>query len=170
MNQISTDRETQSSPASGAVGPLSHTRPAGTQNTEFEAAPPSAKPGSTKLLWAGRIVSALPILLLLMSAGMKLSAAPEMVEKMTNLYLYRESSLASIGVLELVCTLIFLVPRTATFGAILLTGYLGGAVATHVRVGEPFVVPVVLGVLVWLGVWLRDERLRTVLPLRIARA
>jgi hypothetical protein len=62
------------------------------------------------------------------------------------------------------------VPRTATIGAILLTAYLGGAVATHVRVGDPFAIPVVLGVMVWLGLWLRDESLRRITPLRFAGA
>jgi hypothetical protein len=74
-----------------------------------------------------------------------------------------------LGILELACTVLYLVPRTAVLGAILLTGYLGGAVATHVRVGDGFgqlVVPIFLGVLVWGGLCLRDTRLRAILPLR----
>jgi hypothetical protein len=72
-----------------------------------------------------------------------------------------------LGITEVACTIIYLIPRTAVLGAILLTGYFGGATATHVRVGDPsFVGPVVLGVLVWLGLFLRDDRLRALIPLR----
>jgi Mn2+/Fe2+ NRAMP family transporter len=72
-----------------------------------------------------------------------------------------------IGILEIACTVIYVIPRTSVLGAILLTGYLGGATATHVRIGDPsFFGPVIFGVLVWLGLWLRDARLRALLPLR----
>jgi hypothetical protein len=64
--------------------------------------------------------------------------------------------------LSVVC---YLIPRTAVLGAVLLTGYLGGAIATHARLGEPFVAPIILGVVVWAGLWLRDPRLRALLPL-----
>jgi hypothetical protein len=73
-------------------------------------------------------------------------------------------------VLELFCAAVYVVPRTAVLGAVLLTGYLGGAVATHVRVGDAFIVPLLLGVLVWAGLYLRDERVRALLPLRKSRA
>ena len=83
---------------------------------------------------------------------------------------YRESAIVPIGLVLVACTLLFLIPRTAVLGAILLTGYLGGAVATHVRVGAPLfshtLFPVYLGVLIWLGLLLRESRLRTLLPLR----
>jgi hypothetical protein len=81
---------------------------------------------------------------------------------------YQEHVILGIGILELVCTVIDLVPRTAVLGAILLTGYLGGAIATQVRIGDPLVnfTPVVLGVLLWGGLYLRDERLRASIPLR----
>jgi hypothetical protein len=69
-------------------------------------------------------------------------------------------------IVELVCVLLYAIPRTAVLGAILLTGYLGGAVATHVRVGEPWFLPVIFGVLVWLGIYLREPRLRELAPLR----
>jgi len=72
----------------------------------------------------------------------------------------------AIGVLELACLAIYLVPPTAVLGGLLLTGYLGGAVATHLRVGQPFAMPVVIGVLVWAGLYLRDARVRAILPLR----
>jgi hypothetical protein len=116
-----------------------------------------------KMLWAGRIISALPALMLLVSGVMKLVKPAPVVEGMTRLG-YPEHLALGIGILELACTVLYLVPRTAVLGAILLTGYLGGATATHVRIGDPFIAPVVLGALVWLGLYLRDERLRALLP------
>jgi hypothetical protein len=71
-----------------------------------------------------------------------------------------------LGIVEVTCTILYLVPRTAVLGAVLLTGYLGGAVATHARIEEQFATPAALGVIVWLGLYLRDERLRALLPLR----
>lgn len=117
-------------------------------------------------VWGARVLSALPVLMLLSSVGMKLAHAPAFVAAWTDHLGYRESALSPIGVLELACTALYAFPRTATLGAILLTAYLGGAVATHVRVGDPFVIPIVLGVMVWLGLWLRDDNLRRVAPLR----
>lgn len=122
-------------------------------------------PTSKRILWAGRIISALPVLLLLFSAVMKLVKPPEVVEGFTRLG-YAESLALSIGILELVCTVVYVIPRTSILGAILLTGYLGGATATHVRIGEPFFAPIILGVLVWGGLFLRDEQLRELIPLR----
>jgi len=83
---------------------------------------------------------------------------------------YPESVILGLGIILLACTVVYLMPRTAILGAILLTGYLGGAVATHVRVGSPLfshvLFPVYLGVLIWGGLYLRDERLRALFPLR----
>ena len=82
---------------------------------------------------------------------------------------YPESVIFGLGIVLLACTVFYLVPRTSILGAILLTGYLGGAVATHVRVGDglfPIFFPVILGVLVWGGLFLRDDRLRALLPWR----
>ena len=67
---------------------------------------------------------------------------------------------------ELACAIIYAIPRTAVLGAILMTGYLGGATATHLRVGEPFYLPIVVGIVVWIGLYLRDERLHALVPLR----
>lgn len=117
-------------------------------------------------LWTGRVVSVLPALMLLSSAAVKLAHPPDFVAKWTEQLGYRESALSPIAVVELVCTVLYLVPKTATLGAILLTAYLGGAVASHVRIGDPFVIPVVLGVMVWVGLWLRDADLRRIAPLR----
>jgi len=124
-----------------------------------------AVPTSKRILWAGRIISALPVLLLLFSAVIKLVKPPEVVEGFTRLG-YAESLALGIGILELVCTIVYMIPRTSILGAILLTGYLGGATATHVRIGEPFFAPIILGVLVWGGLFLRDEQLRELIPLR----
>jgi hypothetical protein len=118
------------------------------------------------MVWAGRVVSALPILGLTMSSLVKLSHKAEMVEQFTKHLGYPEGSLTPIGVVELLCVVLMAVPQTALFGAVLTTAYLGGAVATHVRVGEGFAPAVVLGVLVWLGLYLRDARLRELAPLR----
>ena len=117
------------------------------------------------ILWAGRIISILPVLMLLLSGVMKVVRPVPVVEGFVKLG-YPESLALGIGILELVCTLIYVIPRTSVLGAILLTGYLGGATATHVRVGDPFVFPVILGVLVWGGLFLRDARLRAILPWR----
>jgi hypothetical protein len=82
---------------------------------------------------------------------------------------YAEGAALRIGILEIVCTVIYVIPQTSVLGAILLTGYLGGAVATHVRIGDPLFnafMPALFGALVWGGLYLRDERLRALLPLR----
>jgi len=125
-------------------------------------------PVATKTLWAGRIVSALPALFLLVDGGMKLVKPVPVVEATVQLG-YPESVIFGLGIVLLACTVVYLVPRTSILGAILLTGYLGGAVATHVRVGDglfPIFFPVILGVLVWGGLFLRDSRLRALLPWR----
>jgi hypothetical protein len=118
------------------------------------------------MLWAGRIISALPVLMLLVSALMKFAKPEPVVKGFADLG-WDMSLALGLGITEVACTIIYLIPRTAVLGAILLTGYFGGATATHVRVGDPsFVGPVVLGVLVWLGLFLRDDRLRALIPLR----
>ena len=123
---------------------------------------------SRKGLWAGRIISAPPALFLLVDGAMKL-ARPEVVVKTTVELGYAETVIVSLGVVLLACTILYLIPRTAVFGAILLTGYLGGAVATQVRAEKGLfgiLFPVLLGVLLWGGLALRDDRLRTLIPLR----
>jgi hypothetical protein len=123
---------------------------------------------SKKNLWIGRIVGGLPALFLLVDGAMKLFKPAVVVEATTKLG-YPESTIIPIGVVLLVCTILYLIPTTAVLGAILLTGYLGGAVATHVRAGEPLfsvVFPIIFGVLLWLALYLVDPRLRALLPLR----
>ena len=122
-------------------------------------------PPSKKMLWAGRIMSALPVLMLLFSAVMKFLKPPDVVKGFTHLG-YPESLALGLGIVELACTVIYIIPRTSVLGAILLTGYLGGAVATLLRIGEPYFMPIIFGVLVWGGLFLRDERLRALIPLR----
>src|SRR3712207_4364236 len=95
-----------------------------------------AAPVSKKMIWAGRIISALPVLLLLFSGVMKL-AKPEAVVKGMEALGYPERLALGLGILEIACTILYVIPRTAVLGAILLTGYLGGAITTHLRVGEP---------------------------------
>ena len=128
----------------------------------------TAETVSKKALWGGRVLSALPLLMLLPSAAMKFLKPPEVIEGFVRLG-YPESLALGLGILELACTAVYLIPRTSVLGAILLTGYLGGATATHVRIGDPFsmvIIPVILGVLVWGGLFLRDPRLRALIPLR----
>jgi hypothetical protein len=125
-------------------------------------------PVSKKTLWAGRIVSGLPILFLLMDGIMKLVKPAVVVDGTVRLG-YPETVILPLGIVLLACTVLYLIPRTSVLGAILLTGYLGGAVATHVRVGEglfPVFFPIIMGVLIWGGLWLRDERLRKLIPMR----
>ena len=126
------------------------------------------EPVSKKMLWAGWIVSALPVLMLLFSAAIKLAKPAMVADEITRLG-WPESLAVALGVVELACTIVYVVPPTAVLGAILLTGYLGGATATHVRSGEGFIYPVIFGVLVWLGLYLRDPRLRALIPLRRSR-
>ncbi len=126
---------------------------------------PTNEAVSKRMLWAGRIMSALPVLMLLMSAVMKFVKPAPVVEGFEHLG-YDTGIATGLGIVELSCTALYVFPRTSYLGAILLTGYLGGATATHVRVGEPFVIPIILGVLVWGGLFLRDPRLRALIPLK----
>lgn len=118
-------------------------------------------------LWAGRIMGGLPALFLLVDAIMKFVKPKPVVETTVKLG-YPESVIIGLGAVLLVSTILYLIPKTSVLGAILLTGYLGGAVATHVRVQEgwfPIVFPVVFGILLWGGLWLRDERLQRLIPI-----
>ena len=117
---------------------------------------------SKKRVWTGRILSGLAALFLLMDGCMKLVKARVVVETTVQLG-YPESAIVGIGIVLLACTILYLIPRTAILGAVLLTGYLGGAVATHVRVRAPLfniLFPVIFGCIVWGGLYLRDRRLQ----------
>lgn len=118
-----------------------------------------------KLIWAGRILSALPVFALLGSGVMKISQSPQVIENFAK-FGYQPEKLAPIGIVELLCTILYLIPQTSVLGAILLTGYLGGATATHVRISDAFLAPVLIGMMVWGGLFLRDPRIRALIPLR----
>ena len=138
---------------------------ADTQTRSETQAPETQRPVSKAALWVGYIMSAIPVLMLLFSAVMKFVQPPAVMEGFKKLGL-PEKLATSLGILELTCTVLYVIPRTAVLGAVLLTGYLGGATVTHLRVGEPFFGPVLFGVLVWGGLFLRDARLRALIPLR----
>ena len=122
----------------------------------------------SRRLWAGRIIGGLPALFLLTDGAMKLFK-PDVVVEATKQLGYPESAIVGLGLVLLACTLLYLIPGTAVLGAVLLTGYLGGAAASQVRVGAPpfnVVFAVTVGVLLWAGLWLRDRLVQQVLPLR----
>ena len=120
-------------------------------------------------LWAGRIMSGLAVAFLIVDAGFKLVQPPMAIQANAELG-YSASVILPIGLIEIACLIVYLVPQTAVFGAVLWTGYLGGAIATHVRVGNPLfshtLFPIYVALLIWGGIWLRDEKLRAVFPLR----
>jgi DoxX-like family len=121
-----------------------------------------------KALWAGRVVSALPVFMMGLSGVLKLAGGPQMMKDWAA-FGYPPSALLPIGLVELACALVYVIPQTSVLGAVLVTGYLGGAVATHVRVSQVvWFGPALLGVLAWLGLFLRDPRIRQLLPLRRA--
>jgi hypothetical protein len=127
-----------------------------------------AAPMSKAALWAGRVLSTLATSFLLLDGVMKLFKPSFVVEATTKLG-YDPSAIVPLGVVLLVCTVAYAIPATAVLGAILLTGYLGGAVASHLRAGDPafpIAFPIIVGFLVWGGLWLRDRRMRTLVPWR----
>jgi hypothetical protein len=126
---------------------------------------PETSTVSKKALWAGRIISAIPVLMLTFSAVMKFMRPPVVMQEFGRLELPPRLVIL-LGILELACTIIYAIPRTAVLGAILLTGYLGGAILTHLRIGDPFFNPIIPGVLAWLGLYLREPRLSALVPLR----
>jgi len=129
---------------------------------------PNVRLASRGALWGGWIASLLPSGLLLFGGAMKLVKPPMVVEGFGHLG-YPPGLAFGLGITEIACTIVYLVPRTSVLGAILLTGFMGGATATHVRIGESPVFTVGVGVLVWLGLYLRDRRVRALIPLRQGR-
>ncbi len=127
---------------------------------------------TTRARRIGVVVTALPVLFLLVDALVKVLGVAAASEATAQLG-WSEPLLLPLGVLELMCLALYLLPQTAVLGAILWTGYLGGAVATHVRIGNPMLshalFPVYVGALLWLGLWLRDARLRALLPFTTRR-
>lgn len=124
-----------------------------------------APQGAKWMTWVGWVMTLVPVGLLIMSATIKLSRAEIAVKGFADQG-FPEGSLMAIGIVEVACTVLYLIPQTSVLGAILLAGYLGGAVVTHVRMSEPFLIPIAIGVLVWGGLFLRDARIRALIPLR----
>jgi len=125
-------------------------------------------PVSKKMCWIGRVISALVVLFLLFDAVTKVAKESHVLQATVRLG-YPESLVVGIGILLLLCTAVYVIPSTSILGAILLTGYLGGAIASNVRAASPLlesVFPVIFGVLIWGGLYLRQSRLRTLIPLR----
>ncbi len=124
------------------------------------------RPAGGAAVWIGRILSVLLALLLLMGTVMSLTKNPQAMDGMKK-YGYPENVMFPLGITEGVCAILYLIPRTSVLGAVLLTGYLGGATATHVRAGEHiFIVPIIVGILAWVFLLMRERRLRSMLPFR----
>ncbi|HEX4784768.1 MAG TPA: DoxX family protein [Candidatus Sulfotelmatobacter sp.] len=121
---------------------------------------------SKTMLWTGRVMSALPVLLILLGSVMKLMRLLSVVEGFARAGV-PERLIIPVGLIELLCVVVYLIPQTAVLGAILMTGLLGGATITTLRVGDPtYPMPVILGMLAWGGLYMRDARLRELIPLR----
>jgi uncharacterized membrane protein YphA (DoxX/SURF4 family) len=122
---------------------------------------------SRRAVWAGRIVSVLPALFMLFDGVIHTMKIPAVVEGFAKLG-YPISVAVTLGIIEIVCAILYLIPRTSVLGAVLLTGYLGGAIASNVRIQAPLLgyvlFPVYVALFLWGGVWLRDRRVREVLP------
>jgi hypothetical protein len=130
-----------------------------------------AVPVSKPALWTGRLLSGLVILFMLFDGAIKLVPWPVVTETMDRIgYGSSESLARTLGAITLACTILYAIPPTSILGAILLTGYLGGAVASHVRIDSPLfshiLFGVYIGLMLWGGLWLRDRSLRALIPLR----
>ena len=120
---------------------------------------------TNKMNVVGWIMTVVPSLLFVFSAVMKLSQKPEVVEGFAKFGI-PAGLIVPLGILELVCTIVYLIPATTVIGAILLTGYIGGAIITHVRIGDSVMLHVAIGIVIWGGAFLRDSRLRNLIPIR----
>lgn len=120
---------------------------------------------SGKIVWTGRVLTGVVSLLFFFSAAMKFVGGAEVKEGMAHLGL-PESMTIPLGILEAACTVVYLIPATSVLGAILLAGYMGGAICTHWRVGDPFVGQIAIALVIWLAIYLREPRLKALIPLR----
>ena len=118
------------------------------------------------LTCVGWIVTGLVGLMMVFSAAMKFMNPPEVAAQLVGKFGYPEDLTLALGIVEVCCVILYLIPRTAILGAVLLTGYLGGAVATHVRIHDDVIAALAVGIFVWAGIYLRDPRVRALLPLR----
>jgi hypothetical protein len=135
--------------------------------TAIAATAPVYKPAR----WTGRVLSALVIVFMLFDGAIKLVPWPVVTETMDKMgYGSSETLARSLGIITIACTVLYSIPPTSILGAILLTGYLGGAMASHVRIGSPLFTHVLfgffLGLMLWGGLWLRDKSLRASIPFR----
>ena len=121
---------------------------------------------SKAMFWVGWILSGLTGALLLLSGALKFMPANPETEQALQHIGWRPDQVGTLGILEVACAILYLIPQTAVFGAILVTGYMGGAIATHLRIGDPLIMQTIIPIVVWLGLWLREPRLREILPLR----
>jgi hypothetical protein len=119
---------------------------------------------SKAALWSGRIVSAIPAAMLLLTGALKLIHPPMLEEGFRRFGIPQEQMLG-IGLLEIACTVLYVIPITSVLGSVLLTGYLGGAIMTGLRIGDSWALPLLIGVFVWGGLWLRNPRVSSLLPL-----
>jgi hypothetical protein len=121
----------------------------------------------TWMMWAGRVLSLAPVSILLMSARWKLTHDPWYASEWARIG-YAPGAINGIGLVQVACVILYLIPQTAILGTVLLTGYLGGAIASYVRIGEPspVLVPLTTCLLAWAGIYLREPRLRALLPFR----
>lgn len=123
----------------------------------------ASSPTGKRALWAGRVLSGLAVLFLAFDAVFKLTSSEAAASASAQLG-WSATSIVQLGLIELVCLGVYLVPRSAIVGAVLWTGYLGGAIATHLRVGDPLLshtlFPLYVAALLWGGLWLRDRRVR----------
>lgn len=122
-------------------------------------------PQTPAVVWTGRICSGLALVFLSFSAVLKLMHH-EMAVKMFTDMGFQESVLLPMGIVEVTCVVLSLIPATSVLGCILTTGYLGGAVASHVHANQPAFMPIILGILLWTGLGLREPRLQELLPIR----
>ena len=121
---------------------------------------------SKPMLWAGRVMSAIAVLLVTFGGVVKVMKAPGIIEGMAKAG-YAERLIIPVGVIELFCVVVYLIPRTNVLGAILMTALLGGATATNFRIGDPALpLPIIVGMLAWGGLYLRDARIRELIPFR----
>lgn len=142
------------------------TIPRAISTTNLEASPVTTR-ASSGALWAGRILRSVIVLFFLIDGGMKLVKPAVVVETTVRLG-YPASTIVGIGVTLLVCTLLYVIPRTGVLGALFLTGYLGGAVASNVRAGTPafnIAFPIICAVVMWAGLWLQNDTVRRLIPL-----
>jgi hypothetical protein len=151
---------------SSPAQPNPYDPPKGRETPGKPFSPATARTNPLWMTWLGWVLTVLPSLALIMSAGFKFSGDKTVTEGLAKMS-WEPTLAVPLGITELLCTIIYLNPRTAVLGAVLLTGYMGGAIATHISLEESFAFQAAFGVVLWLGIFLREPRLRTILPWRL---